>query len=81
MLLLCASQSHDGHASKQAVAALLAKLYLAQGWDIYTELTSAEDGTYKVASKESFNKAADWSEKAINGIQLTMPFADKWSPI
>lgn len=74
------SQNHEGHASKQAVAALIAKLYLAAGWDLQTTLTSAEQGTYTVNSTEYFTQAAAWAEKAINGISLTMSFEDKWSP-
>jgi len=74
------AQSHEGRASKQAVAALLAKLYLAAAWDIDTDLVDAKEGTYNVKSVDKFKKAAEWSEKAINGVQLTMSFADKWSP-
>lgn len=76
-----AAQDHNGHASKQAVAALLAKINLAAGWDLNTTLTDAAKGTYEVGSdKKYFNDAAAWAEKAINGIQLTMSFEDKWSP-
>lgn len=75
-----ADQDHDGHASKQAVAALLAKLYLAEGWDINTTLNDAVKGTYSVNSTDNFNEAANWAEKAIHGVQLTMSFEDKWSP-
>lgn len=74
------AQSHEGRASKQAVAALLAKLYLAKAWDIDTKLEDAKNGTYTVTAKENFQKAAQWSETAMNGVQLTMSFADKWSP-
>lgn len=73
-------QDHTGHASKQAVAALLAKVSLAAGWDIQTSLQNAEQGTYTVNSTEYFTLAASWAEKAINGVQLTMSFNDKWSP-
>ena len=73
-------QDHTGHASKQAVAALLAKVCLAAGWDIQTSLQNAEQGTYTVNNKEYFTLAASWAEKAINGVQLTMSFDDKWSP-
>jgi len=73
-------QSHIGHASKQAVAALLAKTYLAQGWDINTTLNDAEKGTYTVKDKDAFIQAASWALKAIDGIQLTMNFGQKWSP-
>lgn len=74
------AQSHKGRASKQAVAALLAKVYLAAGWDIDTNLNDAIQGTYSVGSTSNFNQAAAWAEKAINGVSLTMSFADKWSP-
>lgn len=73
-------QDHDGHASKQAVAALLAKFYLAAGWDLNTTLTDAAKGTYTVDNKANFEQAAAWAEKAIKGIKLTMSFEDKWSP-
>lgn len=72
-------QNHNGRASKQAVAALLAKVYLAAAWDIDTDLTDAQQGTYNVKSTERFKKAAQWSETAMNGIRLTMSFEDKWS--
>lgn len=75
-----AATDHSGHASKQAVAALIAKLYLAAGWDINTTLNDALKGTYSVNGTEYFTQAAAWAEKAINGVSLTMSFADKWSP-
>lgn len=72
--------NHEGTVSKQAVAALLTQYYLAAGWDLDTELINDVEGTYNVKSTENFAKAADWAEKAINGVQLTMSFAEKWSP-
>lgn len=75
-----AEQDKEGKASKQAVAALLAKFYLAAGWDVQTTLNDAAQGTYTVNDNSYFKKSAEWAEKAINGIALTMPFADKWSP-
>ena len=74
------AQSHIGRASKQAVAALLAKVYLAAGWDLDTTLGDALQGTYNVSGTSNFQQAAAWAEKAINGIGLTMSFEDKWSP-
>ena len=74
------AQSHEGHASKQAVAALLAKVYLAAGWDLDTSLSDAAQGTYSVNSTSNFTEAASWAEKAINGVGLTMSFEDKWYP-
>ena len=75
-----ASQSHEGRASKQAVAALLAKVYLAAGWDMDTSLGDATQGSYSVNGTSNFSQAASWAEKAINGVNLTMSFEDKWSP-
>jgi len=74
------AQSHIGKASKQAVAALLAKVHLAAGWDLDTTLGDAAQGTYNVNGTSNFSQAAAWAEKAINGIGLTMSFEDKWSP-
>lgn len=71
---------HVGNISKQAVAALLAKVELAAGWDIDTELESAEQGTYKVKSTAHFTEAAKWAELAINNTALTMSFEQKWAP-
>lgn len=73
-------QDHTGSASKQAVAAIAAKIALAAGWDLDTDLQNAAQGSYNVKSTARFAQAAEWAEKAINGIQLTMSFADKWSP-
>ncbi len=72
--------NHSGVVSKQAVAALLAYYYLVSGWDLDTEVVDDIQGTYKVNSHSNFEKAAVWAEKAINGIQLTLSFAEKWSP-
>lgn len=73
-------QNHLGHASKQAVAALLAKTYLAEGWDVNTTLDNAEEGTYTVKDNTDFTSAAAWAEKAIDGVSLTMDFRQKWAP-
>ena len=75
-----ADQNHTGRASKQSVAALLAKVYLAAGWDLDTSLGNALQGSYTVNSTSNFSQAASWAERAINGISLTMSFEDKWSP-
>lgn len=68
----------SGMPSRQAVAALLSKFYLAAGWDIDTELKSAEAGTYDVKATTNFANAFSWAEKAIGGQALTMSFEDKW---
>ena len=72
--------NHEGTVSKQAVAALLAQYYLAVGWDLDTDLVDDMKGSYNVRSKNNFESAAVWAEKAINGVQLTQSFAQKWSP-
>ena len=74
-----ADQSHEGRASKQAVAALLAKLYLSAGWDLDTQYTDVAKGTYAVNGTTNFTKAAQWAETAIHNVNLTMSFEDKWS--
>lgn len=74
------ASTHDGIVSKQAVAALLAKTCLAAGWDLETSLNDALKGTYTVNGTSYFTQAAAWAEKAINGVNLTMSFAEKWSP-
>ena len=73
------AQNHEGRASKQAVAALLAKIYLSAGWDLDTSLSNATSGSYTVNNTARFTEAASWAEKAINGVSLTMSFEDKWS--
>lgn len=70
----------DGTASKRAVRALLAKVYLAAGWDLGTTLTDAVSGTYQVTDKTYFTKALDYAQQAIASQELTMTFEEKWSP-
>lgn len=72
--------THDGSVNKRAARALLAKIYLAHGWDCNTTLTNAEAGTCVVNSTENFDKAAQMAEEAISGIALTQSFEDKWLP-
>ena len=76
-----ANTDHTGRVNKQAVAALLAKICLAAGWDLQTSYTDVVKGKYAKANDLSyFTEAAAWAEKAINGVTLTMSFEDKWSP-
>ncbi len=72
--------SVEGRVSKRAVAALLAKTYLAAAWDLQCELTDAAKGTYNILSTDYFTQAYTWAERAIGGQSLNMEFADKWSP-
>lgn len=59
-----------GRPSKQAVAALLAKIYLAAGWDL--DVNSKDDTSNNgelpsTTSADNFNKAEQWASKAISG--------------
>lgn len=72
--------NHTGVASRQAVAALAAKIALAAAWDLGTTLNDEEKGTYTVTNAEMFETAAAWAEKAINGVGLNMTFEQKWAP-
>lgn len=70
---------YTGRISKQAVRAILAKTYLAAGWDL--GVTANEDGSNtSVTDRTYFGLAASMADKAIAGKALTMPFNDKWSP-
>ncbi len=69
-----------GNISRQAVKSLLAKVYLAAGWDLQTTLTDGATGSYAISGTDYFRKAADMAEDVIRGHQLTMSFDDKWSP-
>ncbi|MDE6416880.1 MAG: RagB/SusD family nutrient uptake outer membrane protein, partial [Duncaniella sp.] len=71
---------HEGNPSLQAVAALIAKLELSAAWDLDTQVADAAAGTYTVTGRDHFVEAAKWAELAINGVKLTMPFEQKWSP-
>lgn len=70
----------QGSASKRAVAALLAEVYLAAGWDLGTSINDAVTGTYTVNDNTNFTKALTWATTAIDGQALSMSFEEKWSP-
>lgn len=71
--------SQDGYASKQAAKALLAKTYLAAGWDLETELTDAAAGTYTIKGTSYFEKAAQIADELVAQTPLTLSFDEKWS--
>lgn len=73
-------EDHNGCVSRKAVAALLAKVCLAAGWDLETTLTNDSLGTYTVTATNYFSKAAAYATEAIGGRPLSMTFADKWAP-
>lgn len=59
-----------GRPSKQAVAALLAKIYLAAGWDVDVQAKDDANNTGDLptpTSTANFTKAQEWATKAING--------------
>ncbi len=70
----------SGRASVQAVKALLAKVYLAAGWDLETTLTDAQNGTFTITGTNYFNLAAGIAAEVANAVPLTLPFNEKWSP-
>lgn len=78
--LLPQTDHKNGYISQQAVAALLAKFYLAHAWDVDTQEGDAARGTYTVHSTANFQKAAQWAKTAIGGQGLTQSFDAKWSP-
>jgi len=69
-----------GRASVQAVKALLAKVYLAAGWDLETTLTNAESGSFSINGTGYFDKAAATAKAVVDAVPLTQSFEDKWSP-
>ena len=77
---LLPASDKTGRASVQAAKALLAKVYLAAGWDLETTLTDAESGTFSINSSTYFNLAASTASEVANAVPLTLPFEEKWSP-
>lgn len=77
---LPAASAHDGHVSKQAVAALLAKMNLAAGWDLNVSSPQDKSGSYTVSGTSFFTEAASWAQKALQGVTLYSNFNDKWLP-
>lgn len=76
------STKEVGHVSKQAVAALLAKIELAAGWDTQTSVTNVEKGTYEVTGTSHFEAAEKWAGIAINlspSSLGSMDFASVWN--
>ena len=68
----------DGHATKDACNALLAKVCLAAGWDLGTLYTDVAAGTYSIINTEYFSKALLYAKDAGADDALTETFADKW---
>ncbi len=67
-----------GRASVIGAKALLAKVYLAAGWDLQTTLTDATTGAYTVNSTEYFTEAAKYAAEVADAVPLTQTFDQKW---
>lgn len=66
-----------GRASKRAVHNLLAKVYLAAGWDLGTT-ANADGSNVTVSDKTFFSKAAEEADLAIAGQKPTLSFSQFW---
>lgn len=75
---LLKATDQSGHASVQAANALLAKVYLAAGWDLHTTLNNAENGTYTVNGTAYFENAARVAKAVADATPLTLSFEEKW---
>lgn len=67
-----------GRASVIGAKALLAKVYLAAGWDLQTTVNDAKNGTYTVNSTEYFTEAAKYASEVADAVPLTQSFDKKW---
>jgi hypothetical protein len=77
--LLLMDTDKTGHASKQAAKALLAKVYLAAGWDLNTSLSNAESGTFAITGTSYFENAANIAREVCDAVPLALSFEEKWS--
>lgn len=72
------SDDHTGRVSLRFVYNLLAKTYLAYGWDYGTK-SDANGDHVTVTDKTNFQLAAQYADKAINGQKPSMTFSDMWN--
>lgn len=75
---MAATYAHDGHATKDACYALLAKVCLAAGWDLGVAANDVAKGTYTINSTDYFTQALNYAKQAGADNALTQTFADKW---
>ncbi len=73
-----ATYNHDGHATKDACYALLAKVCLAAGWDLGVTYNDIAKGTYTVNDTQYFTEALNYAKQAGADDVLSETFADKW---
>ena len=73
------AEDNNGRVSMKAVYNLLAKVYLAWGWD--ADVTANEDGSniQMPTNKEHFALAAQYADKAIGGQTPSLSFEDMWN--
>ncbi|MBR3647625.1 MAG: RagB/SusD family nutrient uptake outer membrane protein [Paludibacteraceae bacterium] len=77
---MAATYTCDGHATKDACYALLAKVCLAAGWDLGTKYNDVAAGTYTITDDSYFTKALNYAKQAGADNALTQTFDDKWYP-
>jgi len=64
--------------TQEAVALLIAKFYLAKGWDC--DINTSGQNVAPNSDSDNFDNAAEWADKAINSKRLNLTFAEKWNP-
>lgn len=67
-----------GRANAVAAKALLAKVYLAAGWDLDVTQTDAKAGTYTVNNNRYFTEAAKFATQVVDEVSWMPSFASKW---
>jgi len=75
---MAATYAKDGHATKDACYALLAKVCLAAGWDLGTAYTDVAYGMYSITDDSYFGEALQYAKLAGADDPLTETFAEKW---
>ena len=75
---MAAAYIGDGHASKDACYALLAKVCLAAGWDLGVSYNDVTKGTYTINDDSYFSEALSYAKQAGADEVLVESFADKW---
>lgn len=72
------ASDHNGRVSLQFANNVLAKAYLAAGWDLQTTCDVVTGKVQNQSSKEYFQQAAKYADAAINGQTPSLTFANQW---
>ena len=72
------SDDHTGRVSMRFLYNLMAKTYLAYGWDYGTK-ANADGSGVTVTDKTNFANAAQYADKAIDGKTPSLSFSDMWN--